>query len=151
MDRAGTTGTSSKTMLHRLIYVSRNMLTGSAREMEQAVLRILDSSRRNNQRDGLTGALLFNDNCFAQVLEGDSTMLHTVFERIQCDPRHCDTVVLEFGPAEREFGQWSMAYAGRIEGEEARFAMLTAPDAAVMASERILDLLRGVVTRMGAA
>jgi hypothetical protein len=137
-------------MLHRLIYVSRNALTGSALEMEREVLRILDSSRRNNERDGLTGALLFNDDCFAQVLEGDFAMLHKVFERIQCDLRHRDTVVLEFGPAEREFGQWSMAYAGRV-GVEARYATLAAPDAAVSASGRILDLLHGVLRRMGTA
>ncbi|MFC7556641.1 BLUF domain-containing protein [Pseudoroseomonas wenyumeiae] len=114
---------------------------------QTTLTRILDSSRRNNERDGLTGALLFNDDCFAQVLEGDSAMLHQVFERIQCDLRHRDTVVLEFGPAEREFGQWSMAYAGRI-GAEARYAILGGVDKGP--SHRDPEVIQGCLLGGGA-
>ena len=113
--------------------------------------QILAVSRRNNARDGITGALLFNECCFAQVLEGASNSVHEVFERIQLDRRHGDTVVLSFEPAPREFGEWSMAYAGAIGGDAARYHHLTMSGAAEAASGRVLDLLRGVLLREGAA
>ena len=137
--------------LYRLIYVSRNALAGVATEMEGEVSRILETSRRNNGRDGVTGALLFNEDCFAQLLEGSSAAVHRVFERIQLDPRHQGTVVLECGPArEREFGAWSMAYAGHVPAECARYAALTGegPDGGEGAG-RILSLLQEVVERSG--
>jgi hypothetical protein len=140
--------------LYRLIYVSRNALGGSPEEMEGEVFHILDQSRRNNARDGITGALLFSDDCFAQALEGGAPAVHRVFERIQIDPRHRDTVVLTCEPAPgREFGDWSMAYVGRLEPAETRYAELARPEpgSASAASGRVLDLLRGVVQRTAMA
>ncbi|MCR0981017.1 BLUF domain-containing protein [Roseomonas populi] len=136
---------------YRLIYVSRNALRGTPAEREEEVDRILEASRRNNTRDGITGALLFNESCFAQVLEGGSEAIHEVFERIQLDPRHSDTVVLAFEPAPREFGGWSMAYAGGAAESSTRYHQLALPGAAEIASGRILDLLRGVLLRQGTA
>ncbi|MFC0407393.1 BLUF domain-containing protein [Roseomonas elaeocarpi] len=136
--------------LYRLIYVSRNALAGVATEMEGEVTRILEASRRNNGRDGVTGALLFNEECFAQLLEGGSAAVHQVFERIQLDPRHQDTVVLECGPASRrEFGAWSMAYAGHVSSERARYAALTGEASGAGGPHGILSLLHGVVERSG--
>ncbi|MBP0492256.1 BLUF domain-containing protein [Pararoseomonas indoligenes] len=136
---------------YRLIYISRNALRGTAAELEAEVGHILVVSRRNNARDGITGALLFNESCFAQVLEGGSDVVQEVFERIQLDPRHCDTVVLAFGPAPREFGEWSMAYAGAMGADSAGYHHLAMPGGAEAASGHILDLLRGVLLRQGAA
>jgi len=134
----------------RLLYVSRNVLEGSSEEMEDEVSSILQTSRRNNARDGVTGALLFNADCFAQALEGEAEAVQEIFERIQLDPRHEATVVLEYGPVgAREFGDWSMAYIGRTEHEAARYAALTGASAPDEAAGQVLGLLRGVVMRSG--
>ena len=103
------------TALHRLVYCSRNAIADAHADVAREVEQILAASRRNNPRDGITGALLYSEGCFAQVLEGPLAAVERTFERIQCDFRHADVIVLEVGPAEaRMFGDWSMAYGGTL-------------------------------------
>ena len=77
-----------------------------------ALASILTVSRANNMRYGVTGALLYSDGCFAQILEGELDAVQQTFERIQNDMRHGAVVVLEAKPVEtRMFGLWEMALA----------------------------------------
>ena len=108
--------------LHRLVYYSKNLMPGDADEIVAGIDEILSTSRTNNAKAGVTGALLFNSGCFAQVLEGPLEAVSETFERIQCDPRHSDVLVLEFAPArERSFSNWSMAFIGQSERDQQRF------------------------------
>jgi hypothetical protein len=102
--------------LFSLAYFSRNAIEGTAEDMQSAIATILASARRNNARHGVTGALLFSDGCFAQVLEGLREDVELVFETIQCDPRHSDVTIMHLHEVEeRSFGDWSMAFGG-IDG-----------------------------------
>ena len=83
-----------------LAYFSRNALDGTPDEMQAAIAAILAAARRNNARHGVTGALLFSDGCFAQVLEGAREDVETVFETIQCDPRHKDVTIMHLHEVE---------------------------------------------------
>ena len=106
--------------LHRLVYCSRNAIADAHDDVAREVEQILAASRRNNARDGITGALLYDEGCFAQVLEGPIAAVERVFERIQCDFRHADVVVLERGAVRtRTFGGWSMAYGGALDPQAA--------------------------------
>jgi hypothetical protein len=99
--------------LFSLAYFSRNAIDGTSDEVQAAIGAILASARRNNARHGVTGALLFSDGCFAQVLEGASEDVEMVFETIQCDPRHKDVTIMHLHEVEeRSFGDWSMAFGG---------------------------------------
>ncbi len=99
--------------LYRVLYCSRNSIPKASDVVAEDILAILAKSRRNNARDGVTGALLFSTGCFAQVLEGPVDAVETAFERIQCDERHSDVTVLQAGPiATRDFPDWSMGFAG---------------------------------------
>ncbi len=132
--------------LFRVVYVSRNLVPEPTADSE--LERILDRARHRNAALGVTGALLFSDDCFAQALEGPAPAVETVFEAIQRDPRHADVVVLEAAPVRaREFGAWSMAYAGRRREAEARFAVLSGVESAEEPASggRVLGLLRRVV------
>ncbi|WP_207210872.1 BLUF domain-containing protein [Lichenibacterium minor] len=102
------------TALYRLVYTSRSLVGGDEAAQERTVARIVDASRRNNARAGVTGALLFSTGSFAQVLEGPRAAVEATFERIQRDPRHRDLSVLqcEF-VGERFFSSWSMGFVGR--------------------------------------
>lgn len=103
------------TPLHRLVYCSRNAIADVHDDVAREVEQLLAVSRRNNARDGITGALLYGEGCFAQVLEGPIEAVERTFERIQCDFRHADVVVLEVGIVQtRLFGDWSMAYGGAL-------------------------------------
>jgi hypothetical protein len=85
--------------LHRLVYYSRNRIGGGSDSLSDAIGTILETSRSNNARADVTGALMFNAGCFAQVLEGPRVALENVFERIQQDDRHGDVSLLAFSPA----------------------------------------------------
>ena len=102
--------------LYALSYLSRNRIEGVDGPNRKELQQILSSARRNNRQLGITGAMLFTEIYFAQILEGPQGAVETIFERIQCDLRHSDVTVLSFQPiAARRFAGWSMAYA-RLDG-----------------------------------
>jgi Sensors of blue-light using FAD len=131
----------------RLVYASRSLIAEEQVPIE--ILRILDAARRNNAGGDITGALLFSADAFVQVLEGRMAAVEQAFERIQCDPRHAEVVVLEAAPApRRDFEGWSMAFAGRRPDLHLA-ALGTIPGQAGPggASPAMLDVLRGALGR----
>ena len=102
--------------LIRIVYFSRNAVPLSDHDMAWEIDRILTVAQANNLRDGLTGALAYNDGVFGQVLEGPSEAVEETFNRIQMDDRHADVTLLEIGPiAERTFSDWSMGFVGKAD------------------------------------
>ena len=91
----------------QLLYVS-----GASIHLGQAdIQEILTASRRNNQRVGITGMLLWADGVFIQVLEGEPDTVRTLYRRIQADDRHRNLMlVLEQVADKRVFTQWSMGF-----------------------------------------
>lgn len=132
--------------LYRLVYVSNNEIDGDLDEVRAEIDRILGIARDRNPRVGVTGALMFNADCFAQVLEGPRSGVEGVFERIQVDLRHSAVNVLDFRPvAERAFANWSMAYVGQQSEASQRFGDLagaTGFDPAGLDGDHIFDLVR---------
>jgi hypothetical protein len=109
--------------LYRLVYYSRNLIAGSADDFAENVGDILAKSRVNNVRDKITGALLFNAGCFAQVLEGPLELVEAAFERIQQDARHSEVSLLALEPvAQRSFPNWAMGFVGLSTEDAERFA-----------------------------
>jgi blue light- and temperature-responsive anti-repressor len=109
--------------VYRILYCSRNDMQNSPDHKLAEIRMILISSRANNAVCDITGALLFNAGCFAQVLEGPLRQVEATFEKIQRDLRHTDVTVLEADYVEqRNFPDWSMAFAGSVLGESAAFA-----------------------------
>lgn len=70
---------------------------------------ILVASRRNNHRDGLTGALVCRHDIYLQLLEGPAAAVDAAFARILRDDRHLDVTRLTSGDVDaRLFPQWDM-------------------------------------------
>ena len=131
--------------LYRLVYYSRNAIAGDGEALATAISSILAKSQANNQRVGVTGALMFNSGCFAQVLEGSRDHVETVFERIQQDERHGEVSLLAFDPAEaRAFENWSMGFVGASVEDSARYGALVQDsgfDPARMTGEALFETL----------
>ncbi len=109
--------------LYRLVYYSRNHVSETPETFSTEVADILERSRVNNARDGITGALLFNAGCFAQVLEGSLEAIEATFERIQQDERHGEVSLLSLDPQdERSFPNWAMGFIGLSPEHAHRFA-----------------------------
>lgn len=146
-----------KDALHSIAYFSRSTLEGDEAELKAQVMDILATAWRKNRLNDLTGALLFADGCFAQVLEGPREALEETFEAIECDPRHSDVTILHFHPiGQRSFPGWSMAFAGEDEAVRARAlaanALPSAEAIEVDSSGRsFLEVLRDYIRRNEAA
>lgn len=76
-------------MHERIVYVSRAAPGIVARDAYD-IIRV---SHNRNSQFGLTGALIFLDDYFLQVLEGEGYVMHSRFEAIQADSRHRELVV----------------------------------------------------------
>ena len=137
--------------LFRLVYCSTNTISGDQSDPAAEIAQILAVSRANNARDGVTGALLYSDGCFAQVLEGDLEVAQRTFERIQRDPRHGNVIVLEARRVEaRIFGTWDMALAEPAEPANTKSVLgqiLAEPGGD--AGTTVVALLDGLVRREG--
>lgn len=122
--------------LSKLVYVSRSKLAvdGDASEVDG----IVDLAVARNSDLRVTGALLYTQLHFAQVLEGPRQAVTELFARIAKDPRHCDvTIVAEEKISGRLFPYWSMAYAGPIPYLDRQLKPLLSP---LTSHERRLQL-----------
>lgn len=93
--------------MYQLVYVS----TATEPFSSQELTRLLETSRKNNAADNVTGMLLYHDGNFLQVLEGAPDAVTRVFRRVEKDPRHQAVITIhEDEVEERAFGEWSMAW-----------------------------------------
>ncbi len=94
--------------MYFLIYVS----IASKRYEWDELLGFLQEWRRNNEKLGLTGMLLYKDGKFMQVLEGEEEKVKILSVKIGRDPRHRKlTLLLEGAATNREFPDWSMGFS----------------------------------------
>ena len=99
-------------MLTRLVYHSENHLGHDKGKMIADLNAIMDSANRNNEKNNVTGALIFDTLWFVQILEGERTAVSETLRRIMADPRHDAVTVMDARPiAERQFGNWWMGLA----------------------------------------
>jgi hypothetical protein len=97
--------------VYKILYCSKNLIEGETAKRDAEINQILETSRRNNKAQNVTGALLFDSGYFAQALEGTRLAIEQIFERIQRDPRHGDVTVLSSQTSgQRDFPEWSMAH-----------------------------------------
>lgn len=132
--------------IYRLVYYSRNLIDTRTIDFEAQVAQILERSRENNARDDITGALLFNGGCFAQVLEGPLDNVEAAFERIQQDERHGEVSLLTLEPiAARSFPNWAMGFVGRSIETGSRFVDISAStgfDLSLLTGDHIHSVLK---------
>ena len=70
---------------------------------------ILSGARRNNVRDGITGALICRDDIYLQLVEGPADAIDALYARILVDDRHTDIRLLLMSEiSERMFPAWAM-------------------------------------------
>jgi len=90
--------------IRQLIYSSQPFGYGAA-----MLGGILVAARRNNHRDGLTGALICRHDIYLQLLEGPAAAVAAAFARIVRDDRHLDVVELRSTDVgDRLFPRWDM-------------------------------------------
>lgn len=107
------TGSPEITMKEKQPEIQLVYASAAARRMSRdEVLKLLAVARVKNEALGVTGMLLYLEDSFFQVLEGEAGAVRTLYARIEQDDRHAHVVkLLEEPIEERTFARWSMGYA----------------------------------------
>lgn len=96
-------------MLRHIAYVS----SARSRLTSEVLSDILDVSVRNNRRDGITGVLMYHNELFFQILEGESQVVEQCYRRICDDSRHTGiSETMDETVSVRSFPDWLMGYVG---------------------------------------
>ncbi len=93
--------------LNSLVYVSSATKDLTDHDLEG----LLKLAREKNAALDITGMLLYRDGFFMQALEGEASVLDSVFDTIKHDTRHEDVLVVYNKPLkERKFPSWTMGF-----------------------------------------
>lgn len=100
--------------MYHLIYTSY-----AYREfLERDLFELLDKSRTDNKKMGITGMLLYLEGKFIQVLEGSEEAVKKIYHKISLDDRHHRvTTIIEGESPERLFKDWLMGFK-KLTNEE---------------------------------
>ncbi|WP_143959890.1 BLUF domain-containing protein [Litoribacter populi] len=102
--------------MHYIVYLS----SAATKFTEEELQRILVKSRANNEKNGITGILIYLDGSIIQVLEGEKEKVMRIYKTIGQDSRHRGLIRLKEGDLmERNFPEWSMGYHS-ISPQEAK-------------------------------
>ena len=86
----------------------------------EALRDILDLSRGNNKKLEITGCLVYHNDAFIQILEGEKKAVKKTFTKIKNDVRHTEITLMWSGACEdRAFPNWNMAYHSLAGNENA--------------------------------
>lgn len=102
--------------MYQIIYVS------SAREglSKTQLIELLAKSRATNERLGISGLLLYKEGSIMQLIEGERSIVESLYAKISQDPRHGGLIVLFRGEVVgRDFPDWSMGFRD-LASEEVR-------------------------------
>lgn len=92
-------------MLAHLAYVSIRKKNCTDEEIE----KILAACKINNSPLDITGVLLYSESRFIQYVEGESTALMALYDKIKKDARHEKAVMISYNPIQaRIFPSWQM-------------------------------------------
>ena len=76
-----------------------------------AMEELLEKARANNQRDAITGCLIYYKGRFVQLLEGNKVRIEELYRKIKMDPRHKNvTLFSDDEISKRTFPNWGMVY-----------------------------------------
>lgn len=97
-------------MLYRLFYISR-LIKKNIFDEENIANQIVSNAILNNTKIGITGAMTFDGNDFAQILEGEKSVVLELYEKIKADPRHNNiTLIKEQDIKTRHYQKWAMKH-----------------------------------------
>jgi len=93
--------------LHEIVYMS---LACEAMSPEQLAV-LMERARACNQAAGVTGMLVYHEREFMQLLEGERSVIETLYDKIATDPRHQQVYQLWAAPiTTRNFHDWTMGF-----------------------------------------
>lgn len=135
--------------MHHIIYMSR----ATTPLGEDQLRLLLEQARSLNAQQNITGMLLYGNEQFLQVLEGEESAVRATYERIRQDSRHRDMIAYaDKAIQQRSFPEWSMAYHTPSPEQQCELASYVPPTrlrierpGMTLADTQLLQLLRTFV------
>jgi hypothetical protein len=131
--------------MNQVLYSSAAIAPFSEAELTE----LLGRARKNNERQAITGMLLYHEGSFLQALEGQSSVLEALFTIIAADKRHHRVIpLLKREVDERHFGDWRMGFASlknlpaNLPGYSDYLRLRGDPVAGANAADRLLAAFR---------
>jgi len=123
--------------MKRLAYISKVSHQLSFAEIQ----KIGEVSIKNNQRQNLTGVLLYLNGMFFQIIEGKTEKVDKLYEKILTDDRHIDILCLkaEHQITDRIFPDWAMKTINLDENSELLIQPIKILLQTVTESHRVLE------------
>ncbi|WP_373513460.1 BLUF domain-containing protein [Persicitalea sp.] len=85
--------------------------TASPNLRAEDIADILKAARKHNVKSDISGCLLYHNQEFIQILEGEKGVVQNLYSKIAQDDRHTNIAILaEGGKEDRAFHDWSMAF-----------------------------------------
>jgi hypothetical protein len=93
-------------MVYQIFYVSSSKLNS---DIESDLSEIVSKARFSNQKNSVTGVLLFRGGIFLQLIEGEKKDVENLYRKIEKDPRHSNLIILfQQESQDRVFPNWDM-------------------------------------------
>lgn len=106
-------------MTYQIIYSSQSTMPMQSDDLEE----LLEHARTRNGLQGISGALVYTDGMFLQILEGENVKVRALMAKIRKDVRHEAVTILREGEiVSAQFGSWGMAYVGATPEQAASWA-----------------------------
>ena len=110
-------------MPYQIMYSSQATEPMTVTDLE----KILADARAGNEARNVTGALVYVDGVFFQILEGEEAVVRNLMANIASDTRHQSVKIFHEAQVDvRAFESWSMAYLAPTAQEVSTWAGLPA-------------------------
>ena len=101
--------------MYYLIYMS----TASRPMTYDDLSDLLNDARLHNKRSGITGMLLYQQDTFMQMLEGEEDNVRSLYAKLLQDKRHKALHIVHEGHTDRRiFDDWSMGFVNMDKAGE---------------------------------
>jgi len=126
-------------MTYQTIYSSESTFPMQADDLEE----LLEYARSRNIKQGISGALIYTDGIFLQILEGERANVEALMARILADVRHEKVTILRQAEIpSAQFSSWKMAYVGATPEQVAQWAWIGAEVGTDESTVDVVDNLR---------
>ena len=103
--------------IRQIVYISQATHAFAQAELDELV----KVSQDNNKKYGITGAMLYLENSFIQVIEGEDSVVAQLLKNLYADSRHRDIrIVSDSVVPARNFQNWSMGIVQPPQEERTR-------------------------------
>ena len=131
----------------RLTYISCHNSSNANIE----VARILEQAQRNNERKGITGVLVINENYFLQSIEGARPLINELLRELVNDKRHLSLRIVACHEIEqRRWSKWSMKYLTPSDEDKEyvlKFSSTTQFNPYLMSASQIMMFIDALLER----